>query len=864
MAFKKQTDPDVRADTPEKLFPLLPRTGNNSTSLWSQQTDLLREYAVKRSTARDLAIELPTGTGKTLAGLLIADWRRRERKGRAVFACPTIQLVRQVVAAAQKEGIRVVDLSGSAIYWDASAKADYERGRATAVVTYSSIFNSSPKLIAADVIVFDDAHAAEQYVSKAYTVEVRRAAHSDIFSHVLEAVKPMLSGERYSQLISNDPGAGTRELVDGLFLAQRDDLLAPLAQALGRFGDLPDDKLAKSQRFVFGAIKEHLSACTLYLSWSRIELRPATPPTFENTLFTLAHQRVYLSATLGVAGELERAFGRPSIKRLALPLEAPTPKSGRKFLVFPHLVSGIDPVELTRELIQTTGKSIVIAPSEAVARKAEIDLVPSGWQVMRKDDVEESMDDFADADRAVAVLANRYDGIDLPGEACRCVTLAGYPGITNLQEQFYSARARSSSVSDERVRSRVVQGLGRCTRHPRDWALVVVADAETTTYLSRAEVRRTLSAHLQSEVLFGLDQSETSVSNVRENVRAFLKQGREWRESAEPELTKISQQVEYESAPAARGLANAAKYEVEALERMWHADWRGASTLTHQAASELSSYPEARGYRATLLFRAAVLMDRASRAEQDPALGKTADSLAEQAVKASAPATWMNSFLPFEGHARPSASGPLRSAARRLSKRIANVGNASRLELLFSNMFAGLAAVDHKAYEPALKALGEFVGADAFKPSGDARTDSAWCWDNELWITLEAKSEHKAEGLIGADDVRQINGHLKLVAEDRKVDVPALSAAVMVSPRTVVRREGIVLAEGYVWRVPPVDIINLAIDVQRLWVTLHTLKNLPDAKVRVDAVIEALRYAHLEPEDILDRLTVTPIGSKSG
>lgn len=212
MAIKKRADSELRAETPEALFPLLRKTGANSDTLWPQQVDLLREYAEKRVNSRDLAIELPTGTGKTLTGLLIADWRRREGKGRSIFVCPTKQLVRQVVAAAEKEGIDVVDLSGPSKEWDAAARSRYERAKATAVVAYSSIFNTSP-IIEADVIVFDDAHAGEQYVSKAYTVEVVRKSYGSIWSAALEAVAPMLPQERYHQLIGNTPGAGTRELV---------------------------------------------------------------------------------------------------------------------------------------------------------------------------------------------------------------------------------------------------------------------------------------------------------------------------------------------------------------------------------------------------------------------------------------------------------------------------------------------------------------------------------------------------------------------------------------------------------------------------------------------------------------------------
>jgi len=864
MAFKKRSAPEITATTPEKLFPLLPRTGANSDSLWSQQTDLLREYAVKRATAKDLAIELPTGTGKTLTGLLIADWRRREGKGRAIFACPTVQLVKQVVAAAAKEGIAVVDLSGSFKNWNPADKADYERGRAIAVVPYSSVFNVSPKLIQADVIVFDDSHAGEQYVSKAYTIEISRKRYPGIFSAALESVAPILGGERYNQLIMNTPGAGTKQLVDGIFLAQHDTVLSPLGRAISQFGDCPpDDRVALSQKYAHSSIGDHLSACTLYASWSKMEIRPTTPPTFENHLFANATQRIYLSATLGAAGELERAFGRPSIKRLSLPPEAPTPKSGRRFLVFPHLVPGVDPDELTKELIAAVGKAIVITPSDATAKVVEESIIPKKWKVFRKADVEESFDDFAAASNAVALLANRYDGIDLPGHACRAVSIAGFPGVTNLQEQFYATRARASAVSEERVRSRVVQGIGRCTRGPRDWALVIVADAETTTYLSRSEIRETLSTDLQAEVLFGLEQSEASASNIRDNVSAFLAQGKEWRNNAEPAITEISSEVEYSVASAAPGLAAAARHEVEALERMWHGDWHAASVQMHEAAAELNSYRDARGYQATLLFRSAVLMDKAGRTTGDASLASVADGLAEQAVRAATPATWMNAFLPFEGRTPSAPSAALGGTVARLAHVIDDVGSAAKLKTAIAEMFEGLGQIDHKAYEPCLTTLGMLLGADAFKPSGDGRTDSAWCWDNHLWLTLEAKSEHKLVGSIGIDDVRQVNGHLKLVADDRSFAIPVGSAAVMISPRTAVQREAMVVADGNTFLVTPADVLDLANDVERLWLVLHTLRNIKNLEDRKDGILAALRSSRLTPEDIVDRLTTVTIGSAS-
>src|SRR6266545_811225 len=63
----------------------------------------IKEYAKKQ----DVALELPTGAGKTLVGLLLAEYRRKALNERVVYLCPTQQLAYQVGQHAQKYGIGV-------------------------------------------------------------------------------------------------------------------------------------------------------------------------------------------------------------------------------------------------------------------------------------------------------------------------------------------------------------------------------------------------------------------------------------------------------------------------------------------------------------------------------------------------------------------------------------------------------------------------------------------------------------------------------------------------------------------------------------------------------------------------------------
>src|SRR5574343_1505371 len=106
MAFKKLTTHAAVPDSPDRLFLDLSR--RKLASLFDHQGQMLRNYAAKAITADDVALQLPTGSGKTLVGLLLAEWRRRKFGERVLYLCPTRQLVNQVAEeASSKYGLTV-------------------------------------------------------------------------------------------------------------------------------------------------------------------------------------------------------------------------------------------------------------------------------------------------------------------------------------------------------------------------------------------------------------------------------------------------------------------------------------------------------------------------------------------------------------------------------------------------------------------------------------------------------------------------------------------------------------------------------------------------------------------------------------
>ena len=237
--------------------------------------------------------------------------------------------------------------------------------------------------------------------------------------------------------------------------------------------------------FQWQAVRPILHACSMYLSCNSILIRPLISPTWTHAPFTNARQRLYMSATLGAGGDLERLTGRKNILRLPLPRDFPTQGVGRRFFIFPEMsLTESDQVGLRNGLMKATPRSVVLVPSDrtatAVGEQIQNDLA---FPIFSAKDIELSKKPFVREAPAVAVVAGRYDGIDFPGDECRLLLLDALPKATNLQEQFIMSRMGANALYNERVMSRVLQAIGRCTRSLLDYSAVVLSGGDLRTIL---------------------------------------------------------------------------------------------------------------------------------------------------------------------------------------------------------------------------------------------------------------------------------------------------------------------------------------------------------------------------------------------
>lgn len=775
--FRKRPSSSNVPATPEELFRELRPTDRSIRDLLSRQADVLRDYSALDPELSDVALELPTGAGKTLVGLLLADFRRRSRNERSAYLCPNIQLAHQVARKGHGYGIPTVCLTGPQSKYDVEDWSAYVRGRAVAVTTYSAVFNTNPKIDNAQTLILDDAHAGEGYVADLWSVQ----ANSDdaLFGPIVTALADGVNRALAERLRDGDRGtvgeAVDVELVAPSVVLENADLLR---EALAAHASDRDDRNFCAARM----IADHIGYCLVYVSGRELLIRPLIVPTAHHRPFSAASQRIYMSATLGAGGELERAFGVPEIHRLPVPAGAERQGLGRRFFVFPGSSRGPQATdEFIRQAINEAGRAVVIAPSNRQLETFTEKCLPEGIVQVGAREVEDGFDAFTDHASAVLLLANRYDGMDLPDDACRLVVLSGLPARSHLQERFLLDRLLAGPVIAERVRTRITQGAGRATRNAKDYAAVIVHGDRLVDFCSRDEEVTSMLPELQAEIEFGLENSESDLDSL-ELLRLFLLQGPDWHEQDE----YIREQTAARQRTLAAGVENlqrSAASEVRAWQEVWRNDLARAVEYALGAAERLDGFSELRGYRALWLYVAATW------AEEVAMTGDEVDSARAEAVRADAEGSAR--MLPWRPGFRVAQQRP---ADEEFDRRAASAAATLRklgirgvkFEQEMAEFQARLAADDAKPFEIALETLGRLLGFESVRRTETAAPDTSWRLENDIWFVFEAKTEESPENPISVGEVRQALTHPTWTAANLGwEEPPTVVNAIITYKRTV-------------------------------------------------------------------------------
>ena len=155
------------------------------------------------------------------------------------------------------------------------------------------------------------------------------------------------------------------------------------------------------------------------------------------------------------------------------------------------LVPSLIDAQLDREWVMKWCKSlatryrvVVLTASEKGARA----WTAVGANVVLGDGVADAVAKLKAGTLSFAAFAQRYDGVDLPDEACRVLVLDGMPVGQGLADDLDRKTAGRTGGAYRRWINRIEQGMGRAVRSQADYAVVIITGPDLVQFLAKKEV----------------------------------------------------------------------------------------------------------------------------------------------------------------------------------------------------------------------------------------------------------------------------------------------------------------------------------------------------------------------------------------
>jgi replicative superfamily II helicase len=494
---------------PVKLYETLDRA-HDKGPLRPAQLAVLKNWFADYQDTRDVVVKLHTGQGKTLIGLLMLQARLNAGKGPALYLCPDNYLIGQTCDQAKQFGIATCTA-------DPELPDEFINGDRILVASVQKLFNGMTKFglhqksVGIETFLMDDAHACADRIRE--QCRIRIPSEEPAYN----TLRTLFAGELERQ------GLGTyADICNG-----KRDALLPIPYWAWAFretevaGILAAHADRDSVKFAWPVLKDMLGHCQGIISGTAIEIEPYVAPLSAFGSYWKAERRVFMSATVTDDSFLVKGLQltpETIIKPLSYPKET---WSGEKMVLLPSLINE----ELDRERMV---KGFAVPNDKR--RAGVVALVPSfnrakDWEaygalVAKKETVSLVIDGLKKGDfEKTVVLANRYDGIDLPDDSCRVLIFDSKPyseSLVDLYQEF--CRPNSEATLMRTIRS-VEQGMGRSVRGEKDYCVIVVIGSDIVRLLRDKDSRKYLSSQMATQIELGLEIAELARQDIENGER---------------------------------------------------------------------------------------------------------------------------------------------------------------------------------------------------------------------------------------------------------------------------------------------------------------------------------------------------------
>jgi len=393
---------------------------------------------------------------------------------------------------------------------------EFYDGKSVLVGAYETLFNgrskfgvrgSSQAVAKVGAIILDDAHVALSSVRDAFTLTIpaKTDVYADLAGRFRVAFREVGRNGMFTD-ITTGKDTGVVEVPSWAW-----------HRKLAEVQDYLSQQVDDINPYVWPFLRDNLAFCHCLFSRTAVAITPIFPPVDLVPTFEECSRRIYMSATIADDSEIVRTFDA-SQEAVAKPITSTSLAGvGERMILVPELM------KLGGAAITPMVKNI--ANKLAENKRGVAILTPSGPTAKTWTDVAE----YPETTKAVSecigamqsgasfgpiVLANRYDGIDLAGNACRFLVMDNLPQGTSNYDVF-----RMNVVADSAVASllaqRIEQGIGRGARGGSDYCVVMLIGSKLVGWIGRKNNLAYLTASTRVQLKVGQEVSE-AVANADE------------------------------------------------------------------------------------------------------------------------------------------------------------------------------------------------------------------------------------------------------------------------------------------------------------------------------------------------------------
>ncbi len=497
--FRKRigNKPAAKIIDPIKLYATLDRASDKGP-LRPAQERVLSIWHTSRRGERDIILKLHTGQGKTVVGLLMLQSKLNEGVAPALYLCPNHFLVNQTVEQARQFGIRCVTAADE-------LPDEFTEGKAILVTVVHKLFNGLTKFklgaksLPVGSVLVDDAHACIDAIKDQFIITLRhkQPSESNAYSEILGLFENDLRSQgdgSFEDIRRNDYSAYLPVPYWAWW-----DKSSEVAGILSRHADIDAIK------FVWPLVKDSLRHALCLVSGTQVVIAPLLPPLDQFGSYASASHRVFMSATVTDDSFLVKGLGlNPNTVKNPL-VDSTETWSGEKMVLVPSLIAD----QLSRATIVSA-----FAKDNNARQFGVVVLVPSaqrcadwgkyGARIVDKNSIGQAVEDLRNRSYVKAiVIANYYDGIDLPDSMCRILFIDSKPFAEELLDRYIEDRRQGSKLIAGRIARIVEQGMGRAVRGEKDYCVIVLIGSDLVRALQAPGQRDFFSDQTRTQIQLG-------------------------------------------------------------------------------------------------------------------------------------------------------------------------------------------------------------------------------------------------------------------------------------------------------------------------------------------------------------------------